>query len=43
MHLWQEAGWEDSPVAVQGPKCWHLGSDGSLAELAARLRQVEER
>lgn len=41
-HMWQEAGWDDSPVAVQGPKCWHLGGNGSLVELAVKLRRAEE-
>lgn len=42
MHMWEEAGWDDAPVAVQGPKCWHLGDEGSLADLAAKLRRAEE-
>lgn len=42
MHMWQLADWTDSPVAVQGPKCWHRGTDGSLVDLAAALRGEEE-
>lgn len=43
MHIWQEAGWDEAPVAVQGPKCWHLGREGSLVELANALRRDDER
>lgn len=40
-HMWQLAGWDDSPVAIQGPKCWHLGTEGSLVDIAAKLRRAQ--
>ena len=42
MHMWQQAGWDEAPVAVQGPKCWHLGSEGTLVQLADELRRSED-
>jgi hypothetical protein len=39
MHMWQLAGWDDSPVAIQGPRCWHLGREGSLVDLAQKIRR----
>ncbi|GAA4435308.1 AIPR family protein [Actinokineospora soli] len=41
MHMWQMAEWTEAPVAVQGPKCWHLDEAGSLADLASQLRDTE--
>lgn len=42
MHMWQLAGWDGSPVSIQGPRCWHLGDEGSLADLAAKIRRSED-
>jgi hypothetical protein len=41
MHMWQSAGWTDSPVAIQGTRSWHIGQEGSLADLAARVQRAE--
>ncbi|WP_410874286.1 AIPR family protein [Nocardia sp. A7] len=38
MHMWAEAEWGESPVAVQGPRCWEVPGRGTLAGLAERLR-----
>jgi hypothetical protein len=40
-HMWLLAEWEDAPVAIQGPKCWHLGSEGSLVDIATKLRRAQ--
>ncbi|MFF3642057.1 AIPR family protein [Streptomyces sp. NPDC002564] len=37
MHIWREAEWTDSPVAVQGPARWAVPGEGTLADIAARL------
>jgi hypothetical protein len=34
MHLWEEAGWLDHPVAIQGPTRWGIPGKGSLSDLA---------
>ncbi|MFD9367483.1 AIPR family protein [Streptomyces sp. NPDC060020] len=37
VRIWQEAGWAEAPVAVQGPRCWVLPGEGTLVELAEEL------
>lgn len=37
IHLWECAGYEDAPVAAQGPVRWVLADGTSLWELALRL------
>lgn len=34
MKMYAQAEWSGAPVAVQGPRRWHLGEEGSLAQLA---------
>ncbi|GLW94496.1 putative abortive infection phage resistance protein [Actinokineospora globicatena] len=41
MHMWDLAGWTTAPVAIQGPKCWYLGVEGSLVELASQVQKEE--
>lgn len=42
MHMWELAGWDSSPVAIQGPRCWHVGDEGSLVDLADKIRRSED-
>lgn len=42
MHMWSLAGWNEAPVAVQGPKCWLVPDQGSLASIAEILRRPQE-
>ncbi|MQY24863.1 AIPR family protein [Nocardia aurantia] len=42
MHMWSLAGWDKAPVAVQGPKCWVVPDQGSLADIAEKLRRTPE-
>lgn len=42
MHMWSLAGWNEAPVAVQGPKCWLVPEQGSLADIAEKLRRPPE-
>ncbi|MFI6210862.1 AIPR family protein [Nocardia brasiliensis] len=42
MHMWEQAGWNDAPVAVQGTKCWFVPEQGSLATIAEKLRTPQE-
>ncbi|WP_030754600.1 AIPR family protein [Streptomyces griseus] len=42
MRIWQEAAWAEAPVAVQGPRCWVLPGEGTLAELAEALLADDE-
>ena len=37
MRIWRAADWADAPVAVNGPRFWHLPGTGSLAELASNI------
>lgn len=36
-HIWEQAGWREQWVAVQGPKQWRVAGEGTLAEIADRL------
>ncbi|MGC4880987.1 AIPR family protein [Micromonospora sp. DT43] len=38
IRIWEQAGWADRPVAVQGTRNWYLPGEGTLAELASGLR-----
>ncbi|GAB2855801.1 hypothetical protein GCM10022221_64220 [Actinocorallia aurea] len=40
--IWRHAGWEDHPVAVQGPGRWAPGDRGTLWELAKALQDQDE-
>ena len=40
--IWRQAGWEDHPVAVQGPSRWAPGDRGTLWELAKEIQDREE-
>ncbi|MCW3843711.1 AIPR family protein [Micromonospora yasonensis] len=43
MRMYALAEWNGAPVAVQGPRRWHLGNEGSLVSLArAVLREIED-
>ncbi|MEV6064325.1 AIPR family protein [Nocardia asteroides] len=42
MHMWALAEWGDAPVAVQGPRCWEVPGQGSLAAIAEQLREAAE-
>ncbi|MET9028326.1 AIPR family protein [Nocardia sp. NPDC004168] len=39
LRMWEQAGWTEAPVAVQGTKSWYLADEGSLADIAAKLRR----
>ncbi len=41
-HMWDLAGWESAPVAVQGPRRWFVPGEGSLVELAEAVRREQE-
>ncbi|MGW0504373.1 AIPR family protein [Micromonospora sp. NPDC003241] len=38
VRMWEQAGWAERPVAVQGTRNWYLPGEGTLAELAGELR-----
>jgi hypothetical protein len=43
MRMYALAEWNGAPVAVQGPRRWFLGNEGSLVSLArAALREIED-
>ncbi|PPA60757.1 hypothetical protein BAW75_10770 [Micromonospora chalcea] len=43
MRMYALAEWNGAPVAVQGPRRWFLGSEGSLVSLARSVvREVED-
>ncbi|WP_371629909.1 AIPR family protein [Streptomyces sp. NBC_00341] len=37
MHIWQSAGWAESPVAVRGSAHWSVPGGASLVDLATQL------
>jgi hypothetical protein len=36
-HIWSEAGWDDTPSAIQGSTRWVVPGEGTLADLAAAI------
>lgn len=39
--IWEEAGWTERPLSVHGTQRWYLPGEGTLSELADRLRVAE--
>ncbi|MFC9877895.1 AIPR family protein [Nocardia salmonicida] len=37
--IWRQAGWDEAPVTVRGPKYWVVPSEGTLIEIADRIWQ----
>ncbi|MBK3544830.1 AIPR family protein [Streptomyces sp. MBT60] len=37
MRMWEEAGWAERPLAVQGTARWYLPGEGTLADLAEEI------
>jgi hypothetical protein len=42
MRIWELAGWEDHPVAVQGPDRWTVPGQGTLSEISRTIQDEEE-
>ncbi|MFF5668436.1 AIPR family protein [Streptomyces griseofuscus] len=40
--IWEEAHWDEHPVAVAGTRSWHVPGEGTLADLASELLTVED-
>ncbi|MBD0689957.1 AIPR family protein [Streptomyces sp. CBMA123] len=37
MQIWEEAGWTERPLSVQGPARWYLPGEGTLVDLAEEI------
>ncbi|MET9726189.1 AIPR family protein [Streptomyces zaomyceticus] len=40
-HIWQSAGWREAWSAVQGPRYWTVPGEGSLADIADALWDID--